>query len=178
MSEKTHAEIIEWMRKSSTGPQELADMLDAAHKREVDALRQRCAELNAEVAAKDDVIKRLNDAIAEEQRRKTATTEKSSAVGDCAKLREVAEFVAHIDDDGYTSHDVQCAIDKARAAIAAPARSCGTKEPIDSIVKRFKAENCDQYDNALDDPRTQCHQDCAECIIKWMMAKESEAAQA
>ena len=40
------------------------------------------------------------------------------------KLREAAEFVAHIDDNGYTSHDVQCAIDKARAALATPTRNC------------------------------------------------------
>ena len=147
-----------------------AGRLDVAHKREVDALKRRCAELDAEIAAKDEVIKRLNDAIAEEQRRKMATSENSSAVGDAAKLREVAEFVAHIDDNGYTSHDVQCAIDKARAALAAPARNCDTKESIDAVVKRFKAENCDHYDNAIDDPRTQCHQNCVECVIKWIMA--------
>lgn len=51
-----------------------ADRLEAAYKREIDVLKQRCAELNAEVAAKDKVIKRLNDAISEEQRRKMATT--------------------------------------------------------------------------------------------------------
>lgn len=65
----------------------LADELDAAHKREIDVLNQRCAELYAEVAAKDEVIKRLNDAIAEEQRRKMATTENSSAVGDGDKSK-------------------------------------------------------------------------------------------
>lgn len=65
-----------------------ADRLEAAYKREIDVLKQRCAELNAEVAAKDEVIKRLNDAISEEQRRKMATAENPSAVGDCAKLRE------------------------------------------------------------------------------------------
>ena len=48
-----------------------ADRIEAAWKREIDVLKQRCAELNAEVAAKDEVIKRLNDAIAEEQRRKS-----------------------------------------------------------------------------------------------------------
>jgi chromosome segregation ATPase len=75
-----------------------AGRLDAAHKREVDALKQRCAELDAEVAAKDEVIKRLNDAISEEQRRKMATAEKSSAVGDCAKLREaLCEILSYIE---------------------------------------------------------------------------------
>ena len=56
MNEKTHAEIIDWMRKSSTGPQELADMLDAAHKREGAAeayksyceIRAKYRELNVE----------------------------------------------------------------------------------------------------------------------------------
>ena len=65
----------------------MLDRLDAAHKREVDALKQRCKELDAEVAAKDEVIKRLNDAIAEEQRRKMAATENSSAVGDGDKSK-------------------------------------------------------------------------------------------
>lgn len=60
-----------------------ADRLEAAHKREVEALKQRLNELDAEVAAKDEVIKRLNDAISEEQRRKMATAENPSAVGSC-----------------------------------------------------------------------------------------------
>ena len=102
MSEnRTHAEIIAEMRifkcrNLETGELELcnaianylSDHIDAAHKREIDVLKQRCAELNAEVAAKDEVIKRLNDSIAEEQRRKMATAENPSAVGDTAKLRE------------------------------------------------------------------------------------------
>ena len=58
---------------------ELADRFDAAHKREVDALKQRLAELNAEIAAKDAVIMRLNDALAEEQGRKMTTAEKNAA---------------------------------------------------------------------------------------------------
>ena len=66
--------------------------LKAAHKREVDALKQRLAELNAEVAAKDAVIMWLNDALAEEQRRKMATTEKSLVVGDAAKLPKTVDL--------------------------------------------------------------------------------------
>ena len=117
MSElKTHAEIIAEMRgadnkcqlatKDGTGCyhcpfgsaasncvfDNYADRLDAAHKREVDALKQRLAELNAEIAAKDAVIMRLNDALAEEQRRKMATTEKSSVVGDAAKLPKTVDL--------------------------------------------------------------------------------------
>lgn len=108
MSEQeTFADIIAEMRKRKYGDEECevkwcltpwADRLDAAHKREIDALKQRCAELNAEVAAKDEVIQRLNDAISEWQRRKMATPENSSAVGDVAKLREaLEELVANIE---------------------------------------------------------------------------------
>lgn len=57
MSEqKTHAEIIDWMRKSSTGPQELADILDAAHKREITILRDALAELVASIEVRFPVI--------------------------------------------------------------------------------------------------------------------------
>ena len=57
----------------------LASRFEAAHKREVDALKQRLAELNAEIAAKDAVIMWLNDALAEEQGRKMTTAEKNAA---------------------------------------------------------------------------------------------------
>lgn len=89
-----------------------------------------------------------------------------------AKLRDLAEAVAHMNDDGYWNGSASiCAlVGKATAALDAPARNCDTKESIDAVVKRFKAENCDHYDNAIDDPRTQCHQNCVECVIKWMMA--------
>ena len=72
--------------------------------------------------------------------------------GNAAKLREVAEFVAHIDDNGYTSHDVQCAIDKARAALAAPARICDkVKDHSDAIGKfekwmDFSPKTADEQD--------------------------------
>ena len=155
MSEQnSHAEIIAEMRifkcrNLETGELELcnaianylADRLEAAHKREVDALKQRINELNAEVAAKDAVIMRLNDAIAEEQRLKMATAEKSSAVGNAAKLREaVVEIVRKLN-----SLDENCAVDPveirdlARAALAAPPRNCdiGTAEENGERFKNF-----------------------------------------
>ena len=70
-----------------------------------------------------DTVKLLCDAIEYQQEQ----LETKAEVGDCAKLREAAEFVAHIDDNGYTSHDVQCAIDKARAALAATEKEGGAK---------------------------------------------------
>ena len=39
-------------------PHKLATLLEAAHKREVDALKQRLAELDAKIVAKDEVLKR------------------------------------------------------------------------------------------------------------------------
>lgn len=120
-----------WDRKEANETaedlEEEADRLDAAHKREIDVLKQRCAELDVEVAAKDEVIKRLNDAISEEQRRKMATTEKSSAVGDCAKLREALKLYDRIFQDRtlICDCDIVCgARTLARAALAAPPRNC------------------------------------------------------
>lgn len=43
--------------------------------------------------------------------------------GSAAAMREALEFVAHMDDNGYTSFDVYNAIEKAKAALAAPARN-------------------------------------------------------
>lgn len=134
-----------------------AGRLDVAHKREVDALKRRCAELDAEIAAKDEVIKRLNDAISEEQRRKMATAEKSSAVGDAAKLREAVietqsiivkcmDILNRIPECGYNAliDDVaeelcelreQCV----KPALAAPPRNCdvGTSDEQSERFENF-----------------------------------------
>lgn len=116
------------------------DELDR-HRREIDALKQRRTELNAEVAAKDAVIMRLNDAIAEEQKRQLATTENPSAVGDAAKLREALENMVRAETHGSMerddlcgrclekmfarcNHDGTCWVDKAITALAAPPRNC------------------------------------------------------
>lgn len=92
------------------------------------------------------------------------------------KLREALTRVKKIAASYINCHDDE--IDRVMteivatcdSALAEPVRNCDTNESIDAVVKRFKAENCDHYDNAFDDPRTQCHQNCVECVIKWMMA--------
>jgi uncharacterized coiled-coil protein SlyX len=103
-------------------------------------LKQRLAELDAEVAAKDEVIKRLNDAISEEQRRKMATPEKSSAVGNAAKLREamieIRDLCTRVGMEispltkRFKSRECQ-AVNRcfriAVAALSAPPRNCETK---------------------------------------------------
>ena len=86
--EKTHAEIIDWMRKSSTGPQELADMLDAAHKREIDevvalATRYRTALARINTLAtycrqpnvREQIIEQCENIFAEERKSKTKEME-------------------------------------------------------------------------------------------------------
>ena len=113
-----------------------ADRAEAAAKREVDALKQRLAELNAEIAAKDEVIMRLNDALAEEQKR-------SGLRGNMAKLRAVVEDLLYMARryvkktaavetvifDSKTHEALKTinyykTIEKAEAALAAPARNC------------------------------------------------------
>lgn len=134
---------------------QLLDRLEAAHKREIDVLKQRCAELNAEVAAKDEVIKRLNDAISEEQRRKMATTENPSAVGDAAKLREAViktqsviakcmDILNKIPECGYNGliddvADELCDLreEYVKAALAAPPRNCDKYNTTQSATRKW-----------------------------------------
>jgi hypothetical protein len=155
---KSHADIVAEM-ESGPIPEHRHDReilryyahsLDLAHKREIDALNQRRTELDAEVAAKDEVIKRLNDAISEEQRRKMATAEKSSAVGDCAKLHEAIEAVLLAFNYGESTIVNQLPFSKLLPmlrkcveALAAPPRQCdiGTAE---EQSKRCFAY-CNQY---------------------------------
>lgn len=55
-----------------------------------------------------------------------------------------------------------------RAALAAPARNIDAI-PEDELVRAFKRDNCDQYENSSEDPRTCCEGRCVECIVKWMI---------
>lgn len=162
--QETTTDIIAWLRRPREGENgyltawrdEIADRLEAARKREVDALKQRLAALDAEIAAKDEVIKRLNDAIAEEQRRKMATTEKSSAVGNVAKLREALMEIRDIclrvganispTSKKYQSRECQtifACFRKAADALAAPQRNCdvGTAEEQAARMRAFCVKN-------------------------------------
>ena len=112
----------------------MLDRFDAAHKREVDALKQRITELDAEVAAKDEVIKRLNDALAEEQRR-------SGQVGNAAKLREALMVVRDAIYRDLTTGRLLIATDVnledvVSEALAAPVRNCDVGTA-DEQLKRF-----------------------------------------
>ena len=161
---------------------DFADQLDAAHKREVDALKQRCVELVAEVAAKDEVIKRLNDAISEEQRRKMATAENSSAVGDCAKLREAlvsikAGILKRRSENVWyiTDSDI---LEKIDAALTAPPRNCdvGTAE---EQYARYEDFCCKHYKwNCSSGTCLQCPFSEPTCKFSWaQLPYESEAGK-
>lgn len=62
----------------------------------------------------------------------------------------------------------------AAAALGFPARNCDTRDRIDHVIKKFKSEVCDHYDNDWEDSRTQCSHDCIRCVMEWMLAKEGE----
>ena len=174
-------------------PHKLATQLEATHKREVDALKQRLAELDAEIAAKDEVIKRLNDALAEEQKH-------SGLHGNMAKLRAVVEDLLYMAKryaaktpaaetvifDSKTHETLKTinyykTIKKAEAALAAPARECDVGTPAEQTA-RF-AEFCKSHRHS-DMPK------CAGCPLEdipdgtgcsqaWgqMPCNESEAAK-
>ena len=209
MSEKTHSELIaeqltnierlgdELPSVNAAGAlRKLLRHLDEAHGRKIDALKQRCAELDAEVAAKDEVIKRLNDAIAEEQRRKMATPENSSAVGNAAKLRkamiEVLEYIEtfhkYITPGKGKRLTALFAVadtirDKARAALAAPPRQCDVGT-VEEQAQRM-ADFCERHYKKAAPGRHICsackfHNKDAEweCYFSWaQMPYESEAAK-
>ena len=150
------------------------------HRREMEALKRRRSELDAEVAAKDEVIKRLNDAISEEQRRKMATTENPSAIGNAAKLREALKHIKdrlphmlqymriHWEDanaGGYFD-ELMLVID---AALAEPPRNCDiylTEEAVDAATVTVRdCEACSRID--MEAP-------CVFCMVRWLLAPATE----
>ena len=153
----------------------IADRLEAAYKREIDVLKQRCSELNAEVAAKDEVIKRLNDAISEEQKRKMATPENSSAVGDCAKLREALEFA----EDELWAHGLFDASKRIASALAAPPRNCdvGTAEEQSERFDKFCHANINTQRCCGDCPAFRTTRDDCELVWAQMSYVEKEGGE-
>lgn len=173
MSEKTHAEIVAEMRKIRYSDEvtgdfaHYADQLEAAHKREIDALKQRRAELNAEIAAKDEVIQRLDAEVRkyQEERELRIAAQKAKAaaegyadgkrdaqVGNAARLREAViearrfVFAAMqgeryiLVNDGINESYVirpKVTLTKIDAALAATARNCEVGTAEEQL-KRFE----------------------------------------
>ena len=143
VNEKTHAEIIDWMRKSSTGPQELADMLAAAHKREIDEAERR---------ANHAAMKNVSETLA-----KVGPLYDAESIGNAAKLREacanIAEYarsaMCHTTDAHVLGYLNQIE-GWAKAALAEPVKNCevGTAE---EQAERFSA-----YCRAHKHPESEC----------------------
>ena len=143
-----------------------ADRLEASHKRETDVLKQRCAELDAEVAAKDEVIKRLNDALAEEQKRSGQHGNAAKLRAACAKAAESAaeimERVRH--KDGLAFNTANYIAGVAKDALAEPSR------------------NCDRFGGDIDKLREACarerglnpEEDFPDVFPDWLLAPATE----
>ena len=129
--QKTIADIVAWLRRSRDGEKnyitlerdEIADCIEAAHKREIiEAVKP--IEANYEyaleqLAAKDAEIK--------------ATREKSSHVGNAAKMREALEQIHELLSIGGNPDTAMCiryeaAYQIAAEALSAPPRNCDRPE--------------------------------------------------
>jgi hypothetical protein len=178
MSEKTHAEIIEEMN-SGPIPEHRHDReilclyayeLDAAHNREVDALKQRCAELDAEVSAKDEVIKRLNAEVRKEQEERelriAAQKAKAAAEGYADGKRDAASNNAPVQSVPFNYAALREALDESRRIASSPA-GCRLNDywKLEEIVRvcdaalAAPARNCDKVKD---------HSDAIEKFEKWM----------
>ena len=125
----------------------IADMIEEAWKRER-------AEIEANALAIGGIVE--------------ASRKKHS--GNAAAMREALVQIVALAKQDQPRFAI---ISTAETALAAPPRNCdATTEPYFDIAKRFKVENCDQFDNDWEDPRTQCTHNCVECVIKWMLAKK------
>lgn len=94
------------------------------------------------------------------------------------QMREALEFVAHMDDNGYTSLDVCDAIKRAKHALALPRRNCDVGT-YDEQPERFHAF-CQSHASSIEgmcDSGCPCSDCCdlCHCISKWMSLPYEEA---
>ena len=144
-----------------------ADRLDAAHRREVDALHQQIADLRQQ---RDLWSKRAAELVEKcnEQHAKL------KQVGNAAKLREALEKVRdsfYVNDYGdYQMEYGDKVSDLVDAAVAAPARNCdvGTAEEQSQRFDTF----CDAHKYVGDDGANWCSRTCPcyndiNCGVNW-----------
>lgn len=98
---------------------------------------------------------------------------KREAPGNSAKLREVVERVAHMNDDGYWNSSAQICnlVALARAALAAPSRNCDVGTP-EEQAERYM-EFCHNYPKCVGCPcvgRMLYHQ----CEFAWVQLPYKE----
>ena len=104
--------MIETFRKE-------ADEIEAANKREVDKLN---SVIQATVSRSDAEIDRLRRELSKTRPKKGG----DFGQFDAEAMRELAELVAHMNDDGYwnKSASIRALVKKAKDALAAPPRRC------------------------------------------------------
>ena len=88
--------------------------------------------------------------------------------GDCAKLREFARLVSHMNDDGYWNGSASiCAlVDKAKNALAAPARNCDVYATHNDAMQAFEVFVREQGKLGFINPFTEA--------FKWLLAPATE----
>lgn len=152
LQQKSYDAIACGMQGYSDKLDDLAERIDAAAKRE----ELRWAKANGDLARMLDLEKTQG--------------------GNAAKLREAAEE-ARIMAEGMwnntKSDDWGGLVVKCEEALASPPRNCDVLGEEDA-AKAFKEENCDQYENSFEDPRTCCEGRCVECVVHWMLATATQ----
>ena len=182
---ETIADIIAWLRRPREGENayltlwrdEIADRLEAAYKREK-------AAIEADALSAGGLI--------EAMRQKKATAENSSAVGDCAKLREaVVEIIDYLEPirkwtapskENHTKLTalfaaVDTVYTKAKNALAAPVKNCevGTVEEQFARFRKFcKKDSMDSFESTA-----YCAYECPcgnnyDCKLAWAQMPYSE----
>ena len=160
---------------------EEADRLEAAYKRETDALKQRVNELDAEIAAKDEVIMRLNDALVEEQKRSGRYGDAARERGDCAKLREALEnsngLLEELANIGEWGESAKEQIAENNAALSKPIRNCdvGTTEEQSARFDKFCHANINTERCCGDCPAFRTTRDDCELVLAQLPYEEGGA---
>ena len=80
------------------------------------------------------------------------------------------------DSEEEVAAQLDAVMQQAKDALATPPRNCDIGNEGEQ-VKRFKADNCDQYDNDIFDPRTCCTHRCVECVVKWMNSTQDKRGE-
>ena len=137
--------------------------------------RADCAERHGDRETHNEAVAALLRSIAdriEAARRREATTEKSSAVGNAAAIREaLCDIVMLTMKVGYSIHgDVACGIiaSKAKHALSAPARNCdvGTEDSITQFQEFCESHDCETCEYLRFKDRGERYA----CAIAWMDA--------
>ena len=147
MSENTHADIIAEMRKTKYGDEECkvkwclipwADDLDAAHRREVNALNEQIADLHQQ----RDLWSRRAAELVEKCNEQYA---KLKQVGNAAKVREALSaaldmiFDLQVRNRSPIANSVYAVRRKIKDALAAPPRNC------DALSVQEQTEKFNQF---------------------------------